>query len=173
MSEYDLPFGEMEQRVIDWVQEALELRHGDAGDPEGKLRVIGPGDGPDAVRHELERVRRRSDRVDELLANVTQARGRAKRARDQAAFSAEVAYDTNATQAASKRREFSSGRERHSEAQLQSLEERRIAHRMGRIVSVTEESYEVIKQVHFQLGAIRNDLRATIHSLQFESSLER
>lgn len=169
---YDVPFNELETLVMSWVTEALELRHGAAGDPEGPIKgwTANP---PSEVTAVLLRVRSRSDRVDELLSKVTQARGRAKRTQDQAAFVAEVALMTATTQRAARRVEFSSGREREAEAKLDSLEERRIAHQANRLVNVTNEAYEVINQAHWQLDAIRKDLRATLHALQFESSLER
>lgn len=49
---YDLPFVGVEEQIYAWVREVLELRHGAAGDPEGRLS--GPsGDGPGEVRRYL------------------------------------------------------------------------------------------------------------------------
>jgi len=175
LSAYDLPFTELESKVIDWAQECLELRHGEAGDPEGKLREPDPSSGISGVMTTLRRVRSRSDRVEEFLAKATQARARARRARDEAAFASEIAYDEAALIRAARRHPdlFSSGKERHAEASTDSLNERRDAHQARRLVSVTEEAYDVITQVHWQLDAIRKDLRASLHALQFESGLER
>lgn len=171
---YDIPFGETEAAVLEWVEEALELRHGAADDPDGPLTP----QSPDALTSDLSllllRVRARSDRVDELLAKSTRAKARAKRAQDQAQYVADTAYD-RATQEnqASRRAEFTTSRERHADAAIATLEERRHAHFAARLVSITTEAHEVIRQVHWQLDAIRKDLRASIHSIQFESSLER
>ncbi len=169
---YDLPFDDVERSILSWVQEALELRHGSAGDPKGALRGASEETSAD-ITDLLLRVRMRSDRVDELLAKITQAKGRAKRAKEEAAFAADIAL-MEATRSHSARRvEFSAGREREAEAKLDSLEERRLAHRGDRLVNLASESYEVINQVHWSLDAIRKDLRAQLHALQFESSLER
>ena len=172
LSEYDLPFDSMAERVTSWVAEALELRHGSAGDPKGSIRGVS-ADSPGEVMDLLLRVRSRSDRVDELLSKVTQAKFRAKRAKDEAAFSAEKAVMEATRVHSTKRVEFSSGRERESEAKLDSFNELRVAHQADRLVSITSEAYEVINQIHWQLDSIRKDLRANLHALQFESSLER
>lgn len=174
VSAHDIPFTEMEERVLSWATEALDLRHGEAGDPDGRLGV--PEDNADAqeVMYFLRRVRQRSDRVDALLAATTQAKARAKRAQEHAQFQADIAYDT-ATQgnAARRTRDFVTREERKADAALDSLEQRRIAHFAARLVSVTAEAHEVVNQVHWQLDAIRKDSRATLHALQFESNLER
>lgn len=174
LDELDIPLSGMEVRVQAWVKEAIELRHGDAGDPKGSIRGWGSSeDSISEVQDLLLRVRTRSDRVDELLAKSTQAKARAKRAQDEAAFSADRVLMEATTQRASRRAEFSSGREREAEAKLDAFEERRLAHQAGRLVSVTVEAYEVINQIHWQLDSIRKDLRAILHALQFESGLER
>lgn len=174
LDELDIPLSTMEERVLGWVKEAIDLRHGDAGDPKGSIRGWGSAeDSIPEVQDLLLRVRARSDRVDELLAKATQAKARAKRAQDEAAFSADRAIMEATKTRAARRAEFSSGREREAEAKLDAFEERRLAHQAGRLVSVTAEAYEVINQIHWQLDAIRKDLRAILHALQFESGLER
>lgn len=156
------------------VEEALELRHGEAGDPEGRLSVINPDEGPSAVSHMLLRVRLRSDRVDFLLSGVTRLRGAARRTRDNARYESELAYNTATNTNENRRtREYVTGAERHAQASLDSLVEKRAAFLADRLVSVADESYEVILQVHRQLGDMRTDLRSTIRELQFESGLER
>jgi hypothetical protein len=172
LTAYDIPFNEVEQQVLSWVKESLELRHGAAGDPKGTIKGA-PQETTDEITDLLLRVRVRSDRVDELLSKVTLARGRARRAKEEAAFTADKVLMEATQHHASKRVEFSSGREREAEAKLDAFEERRLAHQGDRLVSVTNDCYEVINQVHWQLDAIRKDLRAQLHALQFESSLER
>lgn len=173
LSTFDIPFNEQEKAIFAWVEEALELRHGEAGDPKGALTPVDQSDGVPVLNDALLRVRLRSDRVDELLSKITLARGRAKRAKDAATFSAETALMTATQHHSARRVEFSSAKEREAEAKLDSLEQLRIAHQSERLVSITNDAYEVINQKHWQLDAIRKDLRATLHSLQFESSLER
>ena len=163
---------ELEQQVLSWVDEALELRHGAAGDPKGSIRGAAQ-ETPEEALDLLLRIRVRSDRVDELLSKATLARGRARRSREEAAFAADLALMEATQRRAAARVEFSSGREREAEAKLDSFNERRVAYLRERLVSVTNDAYDVISQIHWQLDAIRKDLRATIHALQFESGLER
>lgn len=163
---------ELEQQVLSWVDEALELRHGAAGDPKGSIRGAAQ-ETPEEALDLLLRIRVRSDRVDELLNKATLARGRARRSREEAAFAADLALMEATQRRAAARVEFSSGREREAEAKLDSFNERRVAYQRERLVSVTNDAYDVISQIHWQLDAIRKDLRATIHALQFESGLER
>ena len=163
---------DFEAQILAWVTEALELRHGAAGDPKGRLR----GAEQESIAEMtdlLRRVRARSDRIDELLSKVTLARGRARRAKEEAAFAADQALMQATQIRAGSRVEFSSAAERAADAKLDSFNERRVAYLRDRLVSVTNDSYEVISQIHWQLDAIRKDLRAALHALQFESSLER
>ena len=163
---------DFEAQIMAWVTETLELRHGEAGDPKGRLR----GAEQESIAEMtdlLRRVRARSDRIDELLSKVTLARGRARRAKEEAAFTADRALMQATQIRGAKRTEFSSAAERAADAKLDSFEERRVAYLRDRLVSVTNDAHEVISQVHWQLDAIRKDLRASLHALQFESSLER
>jgi ribosomal protein L10 len=174
LSAYDIPFSEVENRLVSWAAEALELRHGFAGDPDGALGVIPIDQGPGDVLRYLSRIQQRAARVDHLLAIVTQGRGRARRAQDQAKFEAGLAFDTATQENASRRTtSFVTREERIADASLDSLEQRRIAHRAERLVSVANEAYQVVEQVHWQLEALRKDARATLHALQIDSQLER
>lgn len=172
LAEFDIPFTDIEQQVMDMVAEAFELRHGVASDPEGRIRDA-PHETMQEVENLLSRVRSRADRVDELFTRVTLARGRAKRAMDESNFAAERALHEATRHRSARRVEFSSGREREAEAKLDSFDERFIAHQAERLVSVTNDAYTVLSQMNWQLDAIRKDLRAQLHALQFESSLER
>lgn len=164
----------LEQQLLSWVEEAFELRHGVANDPEGVLTSVDPTEGSDVVSHMLLRVRKRADRVEFILGKVTQARYRIRRARDKAKFEAEFAYDSATdTNAKNRTREFVSREERHAEAALSSIEQRREAHLAERRQSIADEAYEVVKQIDWQLSNMRTDLRAHLHSLHFESNLER
>ena len=174
LSVYDLPFEGIEKSVMAWVTEALELRHGAAGDPDGPLAPVPREAGPEAIDAMLFRARQRSDRVDELLSKVTMAKARAKRAQEAATFQADIARDEALRKNSGGRRvEFATRDERNANAALDSLEERRTAHAAARLVSVTAEAYEVVNQVHWSLSGIRQDLRQQLSSFQFESTLER
>lgn len=164
----------IEDQLLEWATEAFELRHGAAEDPEGKLTAVDPNDGIPALNQMLLRVRQRSDRVEYILGRVTQARYRIRRSRDAAKFEAEVAYDTAADSNAKARvREFVSREERHAEAALESLQQRRDAHLAERRQSIADEAYELVKQIDWQLSSMRTDIRASLHALHFESNLER
>jgi hypothetical protein len=118
-------------------------------------------------------VRQRADRVDFLLSNLLRARGRARRAETGAAWAAERAFDEAAQNGQARRVEFASTFEKKANANLDSFEQRREAHLAGRLVSVTTEAYEVVNGIHWQLEAIRKDLRSVLNALQFEANLER
>lgn len=169
---YDIPLSDMEKVLAKWATEAVEMRHGEAGDPDGKLST-GSDESPMEALQFLRRVRQRADRVDELLQAAKRARGRVRRALAEASFQADNAMDTEIQKQAVKRVEFSAASERKVEAKLATFEKRREEHLARRLVDVAEESVDVINQMHWSLDAIRKDLRGTLHALQFESSLER
>lgn len=172
LASFDIPFSDIEKQVMDWVREAIELRFRTAGDPDGSLSTGHEGTPSEALAF-LRRVRQRTDRVDELRIAAIRAKGRARRAQAEAAFQADNALSTAMADRSARRADFSSGRERESEAKLDSFEERRAAHQAARLVDVTSDAYEVINGIHWQLDAIRKDLRATLNALQFEATLER
>jgi len=174
VSIYDVPFSDIEKKVISWVEEAIELRHGSAGF-DSPLRQVGMEEGLQTVMAELVKTRTFSDRVDGLLAKATQAKGRARRAQEGAAFDAAKAYDDAHVENQNTRLpgSFMTKEEKNAEASLKSYEQRRVAHQAERLVSITSEAYDIINQIHWQLNAIRTDLRAQIHAIQFENSLER
>lgn len=171
----DHPFPEYEQveaNLTAWMGEALELRHEAAGDPKGSINGV-HAETIDEVYDLLRRVRARSDRVDELLAKATQLRGRVKRAKEAAEFNADTAVAEATQQRAARRVEFSSAKEREADAKLDAFQQRRVLYFANRLVSISMDGYEVIRQVSAQLAEIRSDLRAQLRALQFESSLER
>lgn len=175
LDQYDIPFTDIEQKMIDWTKEALALRHEAGEDPEGSLNEHFPVDSPEAILATLMRVNQRAFRVDALMAKITQARGRSRRVKAQSEFEAQRAYDLAMRNNASKRSadSFISAKEKDSDANLEAFEQKRIAHQSGRVVSISEECHEVITQVHWQLEGMRRDLRGMLHALQFDSSLER
>lgn len=172
LSAYDIPLSELEGKILEWAQEAVDARHGTFGDPEGKL-TTGSDQSPAEALAFLRRVRARADRVDELLQAAKRARGRARRALAEVAFETDKALDTEIAKAAGKRVEFSAASERRVDAKLATFEQRRVEHQAKRLLDVCEETVDVINQMHWSLDGIRKDLRGTLHALQFESSLER
>ena len=153
-----------------WLEEAIELRHGSAEDPKGPIRGA-----PEETIHEvldlLGRVKQRADRIDELATKTAMARSRIKLAADEAKFTAETQMYTATRDRASRKSEFTSGRELEADAKLDSFEARHAAHQVAQLVEQANTAYEILNQISWQLGGIRSDLRARLHALQFESSL--
>jgi hypothetical protein len=173
ISQFDIPFNEIESKVIALVEEAVALRYGTLGDPnDKKLRDYDPESPHEWVDY-IRIVMARADRIDELRTVCTRMRGRAKRAQAEAQFKAEQKLYQATSDRASRRRDFETGRERDADAKLESFEERRAAHQTARLVDVTSEAHTVISDIYWQLDAMRKDARALLHALQFEASLER
>lgn len=172
---YDIPFSELEAKVLSWAQESLELAYGEGGDPEGTLPDYPPlAEGAYPLTEFLKRVVQRVDRVDELYSKATQARARARRAKDQASFDAQVAYDTAMRDNQGRRASiYVTREEKNADATLDSLEEKRVAHHADRLVSVTQEAYDVISQCHWFLEGKRKDVNMLLKALSFERSIER
>lgn len=174
LSTYDIPFTDLESQLMEWVKEALDIRHGEYNDPEGKLSLPLPSLGTGAILNSLLRVRSRLDRVDELVAKVTQAQYRIARAEASAKFDAEEAWDRAAQRnRAANVGQFTTGKERAADASLDSFEQKRTAHQASRLVSVATEALAVIKHAYWGLNALREDHNTLLRTLQFESSLER
>lgn len=172
LSVHDLPLAGLEVTMNAWVEEALELRHGVAGDPEGSIKNVHP-ETPVEILQLLRRVRTRADRVDGLLSAITRARTRLNKVRDEAAFTAEARVIGATSEGAKNRREFSSGNERQADAKLAAFNELRAQHQARTLANAAQGAYDVINQVSWQLGALRRELTDQIRALQFESSLER
>jgi hypothetical protein len=176
IDDFDIPLSEIEKKVMDWAEEALELRHGAGEDPEGTLAA---GFADLDVEHSREiislmfRIRQRSDRVDYLASLALRAKGRALRAQNEAKFIASNKYDEAMSSRSQTKREFTSSRELHANASLDSVDDRRLAHKAERLVSLTQESYEVINQIGWQLQRLRDDLKEMLRTLRFEHSLDQ
>lgn len=173
---YDIPFNEMEKKILAWVEEALELRHGSAGDEDGPIgqafKDLNMQDTREIIAL-MFRIRQRSDRVDFLLSLVAQAKGRASRAQSEAKFAADEKYERAMNERSTTKREFTSGREIHANASIDSIDDRRIAHKAQRLVSITQEAYDVINQIGWQLQRQRDDLKEMLRTLRFEHSLDQ
>lgn len=176
LAAYDIEFSDIEKKVLGWVEEALELRHGTAEDPEGTIKEgfaeLNVQDGRDIIDL-MFRIRKRSDRVDYLLALLTSARGRARRAQAEAKFVAENKYDEAMQQRSNARRDFESAKSIQANAAIDSIDDRRIAHKAARLVSVTEEGYEVVNQIGWQLQRFRDDLKEMLRNIRHEHSLDQ
>lgn len=164
---------DIEKKLLEWAEEALELRHGTGGDPEGKIFLLPLEVGMYKHVEMLQRVRIRLDRVEELQAKARQAKGRVVRMREQADFEASIAYDTAMQQqGASRVREYVTAAEKNADASLASLEKKREAHRLKRLESLTTEVLDVIGQCYWGLGKLREDILQLLKLQQFATTEE-
>jgi len=165
--------GSLEKVLLEWASEALELRHGEAEDPKGKVQLPAYELGQSAALDMLQRVRVRLDRVEELQSKARQAKGRIMRMREQAEFDATVRYDEAMDSARTTRvQEFVSAAEKNSAASLASLQEKREAHRMKNAESQASETLDVISQCYWGLEKLREDVLQMLRIQQFVTSQE-
>jgi hypothetical protein len=158
LSTYDIPFEGVEKTILEWVEEAMELRHGEAGDPLGRIELPAYVDGRDGVLVVLRRVRVRLDRLEELQAKSRQALGRVDRVRASAEFEAEMAQDAALKKQADRGRDYTSSLQLKSEASLDSIDQKRTAHQSKRVQSIASEAYDVIKGCYWGMDKIRTEL---------------
>lgn len=145
------------------------------------LRAVDPMPDTQAPPHEVHAylldVRRRLDRVEQILAVTTRARAAVKRVAVDTAAAAEDAWDTAILKVRNNpvRRgdEYSSARERAAEANLECLSARRAARRATESLSHAEELLDVVRLLHKGLDGVRQDTLTTLRLVQFESHLER
>jgi|SRR6187431_2372524 len=163
---------ELENSLLSWATEALELRHGEAGDPDGKVGLPPYELGTEAYILMLQRVRQRLDRTEELQSKARQAKGRVTRLREQSAFEASLAYDTALQKGKLKFQEYVSAAEKSADATLASIDEKRKEHQMKRLESVATETYDVISQCYWGLEKLREDVKSMLRTFQFISSEE-
>lgn len=163
----------VEKDLLAWADEALELRHGEADDPKGAVRLPSFEAGLPAAIDMLQRVRVRLDRVEELQSKARQVKGRVMRLRENADFNAQIAYDNAMqTQGASRSREYVTGLEKNADASLASLEEKREAHKLRRLESVAVEVLDVVGHCYWGLEKLREDVLQMVRLNQFLTSEE-
>lgn len=160
----DLPLSQLEQQVVTWAAEALDLRFGAASLPPS-------GSGPHVLQDSLVNLRQRLDRVEGLMAALIQARGRARRGSKEGANLADDAW--GAAIHRMPKREYEGPRERYAEASLLSFDQQRLARQAERLLDVVQESYDVVKLALDGLSSLRYDHVAALRAFSFESSLER
>lgn len=165
--------GNVETELLGWAEEALELRHGEAGDPSGKVGLPAYELGADGAMRMLSRIRIRLDRVEELQSKARQARGRIMRTRENADFEAQIAYDTAMqTQGATRSKQYVTGQEKNADASLASLNEKRAAHQLRRLESVASEVLDVVGQCYWGLEKLREDVLQMMKLTQNLTSVE-
>jgi len=122
-------------------------------------------------------VRRRQDRVEELLRLSLRIKSRARRAADAANAAVEDAWDQAAVAArqspVQRGNEFFSARERAAVANLEVLDLRREARRAAELAHICDEAAEVIRSAYWGLSGVREDVRELLRTHLLESHLER
>lgn len=163
----------IERELLEWADEALELRHGEAGDPFGKVGLPAWELGVDGATNMLRRIRVRLDRVEELQSKARQARGRVMRLRENADFDAQIAYDeAMQRQGATRSREYVTGLEKNADASLASLEQKRAAHQLKRLESLAVEVFDVVTHCYWGLEKLREDVLQLMRLTQFVTAEE-
>ncbi len=146
-----------------------------------QLRAVDPLPDTQAPPHEVHAylldVRRRLDRLEEILALATRARAVAKRKATLATAKADEDWDsavlTIRNRPVRRGDEYSSARERAAEANLECLLARRAARRATESLSHADELVDVLRLLHKGLDGVRQDTLTTLRLVQFESHLER
>jgi len=167
-----MPSENVEAQLLQWASEALELRHGDAGDTGGRVRLPAFELGQPAVVDMLGRVRQRLDRVEELQAQSRQALGRVVRLREEAEYELSLKYDDAISNNKNRYVDFQSADEKRADAALKSLEEKRKLHQMKRLESHAREVLDVVTQCYWGLSNLREDLLQMVNSHTFVTAEE-
>ncbi len=145
------------------------------------LRAVDPLPDAQAPPHEVHGylldVRRRLDRLEQILALATRARALAKRTATEALTTADEAWDEACmkirTNPVRRGDEYSSARERAAEANLACLSTSRAARRAAESLAHADELLDVLRLLHKGLDGVRQDTLTTLRLVQFESHLER
>lgn len=171
LQKLDPPLTEIESQLKVLVDEAHGLRF---KPDESSINL--DISSPKIILDSLLACRARLDRLEELLAIATRARGRAWRAHQEAARLAQEAWD--ATSAASRtgpsrRSEYTGAKEHYADNNLATIDEKRTAYRAERLADYADECYRVIKILYHGLDNYRADHLVIIRALSFESHLER
>lgn len=163
----------IERTLVAWTTEAIDLRFGEANDPEGVVRLPDFNDGTRAVVASLGRVRKRLDRVEEIRSKLTQLKGRLHREQLEVIYQAEMALHTAARRNAANRVPFQSSDERKAEAALDSMTEKRAAHLAKMQMERVEEAVQVINDIYWGLGKLREDHKSMLQAIQGVTSIEQ
>lgn len=163
---------DVEAQLAGWTEEALELRHGEADDPLGRVRLPDYELGEHAFVDMLGRVRQRLDRVEELQSMARRAKGRVMRMRENAEFEASLKYDQAIATQDSRHRQYALGDEKRADAALASLTEKREAHRLKRVESFASEALDVIGQCYWGLEKLREDILQLLKIQRFITAEE-
>jgi hypothetical protein len=122
-------------------------------------------------------VRRRQDRVEELLRTAIRIRARAHRVATRLDATANDAWDSAAVRARTAVVQpgdgFSSARERAAEANLTILDQRVTARHAAELAHVCDEAVEFLRIAFRGLDGLRYDITQLLRTYLLESHLER
>lgn len=166
LNRYEVPLSRAESTAMGWAEEARTLREGVRAD------VLNVEEARAALTA-LRTVVAVQDRVDVLQSDARALMGRVRRAHDALAAEAADVVDTVLDREAGRRIEYQSAADRKAAANLAAIEDRRNARLLARALDTVKEAYESITAYHWQLNALREDLRATLNVFRFENSLDR
>lgn len=162
-----------EEELIAWATEALELRHGTAGDSQGTVGLPKYEAGQYAAIEMLQRVRVRLDRVEELQSKSRQAKGRVMRLKESAEFEAQEAYDrAMQNRGIHRTKDFVTADEKRADASLDSIAEKRTAHQLKRLESIAAEVLDVVGHCYWGLEKLREDILQMLRIQQFITTEE-
>jgi hypothetical protein len=153
------------------IEEALRLRQSEA------LPSIDQG--PAEVLAQLALVRTRLDRLEELLSIAVRFRGRIREALKAANASVEdrwaevVSAPSRRPRAGSDGWSGSAPRERYAEADLATLDQKRVQRRVEKSSDLANDAVDLIRQAHRGLDSTRLDLHLILRAMSVESFLER
>ena len=163
---------ELCEQLEHYTDEALELRYSAAGDPLGAPRLPDSGTPLDDVLASLVATRRRIDRVEELLGEAVQARGRIRRLTDHVEAQASNAWDEAVTTDARINSGFVAPKEKYAQANLATMSLRRQVVEAKAALSRADDAVEIIRQAHRGLDSLRYDHVVMIRAATVLNSLE-
>lgn len=155
------------QTLAVWAEEAAKLQaEVEASWPE---RV----DDTQGYLDSLVVARGASARLSQLRALATQTRGAMRRAAADMKRKSDEAWDDKAKNRPGKGSDFTGPRERYSEYNVATLEERRKQHFTEQLLAEVEETYEVLRIFADEVSSARQDASRVIGHLQWLDSLGR
>jgi hypothetical protein len=124
----------------------------------------------------LHYVRAAQDRMEELLGNAITMRGGARRWARSYTDAAEDAFDARSAALRSTGRgqgDYSTGRERQADVNLQILGSLQTARAAQRMFDEAEEILERLRLAHRGIDTVRQDLNAMLRYLNWDTHMER
>lgn len=161
---------ELEQKIDEFVEQAIELRFSIRENKPQTLKT------PQAQVEEILRVRDALDRIDEIYVSLSKARTITKLNFQSLSFEAEASFDRaldRVRRNPGSRGEYVGAKERMSEANLLSFDEKKSALDSQRLSTLADHAYETVRKLHRDLDSYRLDIHAIMKSTAFELNIDR